>query len=93
MEGWVQVLQSVGFPIFCVLALGYFVYSSYQKMITDTKEREDKLYTMLASAQATISSAVENNVKLAAQIEIMQKNVEKLADDIEDIKDVVKKEA
>lgn len=92
MEGWVQVLQSVGFPIFCVLALGYFVYSSYQKMITDTKEREDKLYTMLTSAQATISSAVENNVKLAAQIEIMQKNVEKLADDIEDIKDVVKKE-
>lgn len=92
MEGWVQVLQSVGFPIFCVLALGYFVYSSYQKMITDTKEREDKLYTMLTSAQSTISSAVENNVKLAAQIEIMQKNVEKLADDIEDIKDVVKKE-
>lgn len=92
MEGWVQVLQSVGFPIFCVLALGYFVYSSYQKMITDTKEREDKLYTMLGSAQATINSAVENNVKLAAQIEIMQKNVEKLADDIEDIKDSVKKE-
>ena len=92
MEGWVQVLQSVGFPIFCVLALGYFVYSSYQKMITDTKEREDKLYTMLASAQSTISSAVENNVKLAAQIEIMQKNVEKLAEDIEDIKDSVKKE-
>ena len=92
MEGWVEVLQSVGFPIFCVLALGYFVYSSYQKMITDTKEREDKLYTMLTSAQATISSAVENNVKLAAQIEIMQKNVEKLAEDIEDIKDSVKKE-
>ena len=92
MESWVEVLQSVGFPIFCVLALGYFVYSSYQKMITDTKEREDKLYTMLASAQATISSAVENNVKLAAQIEIMQKNVEKLAEDIEDIKDSVKKE-
>lgn len=92
MEGWVQVLQSVGFPIFCVLALGYFVYSSYQKMITDTKEREDKLYTMLGSAQSTINSAVENNVKLAAQIEIMQKNVEKLADDIEDIKDSVKKE-
>ena len=93
MEGWVEVLQSVGFPIFCVLALGYFVYSSYQKMITDTKEREDKLYAMLTSAQATISSAVENNVKLAAQIEIMQKNVEKLAEDIEDIKDSVKKEA
>ena len=92
MEGWVEVLQSVGFPIFCVLALGYFVYSSYQKMITDTKEREDKLYAMLTSAQSTISSAVENNVKLAAQIEIMQKNVEKLAEDIEDIKDSVKKE-
>lgn len=92
MEGWVEVLQSVGFPIFCVLALGYFVYSSYQKMITDTKEREDKLYAMLTSAQATISSAVENNVRLAAQIEIMQKNVEKLAEDIEDIKDSVKKE-
>lgn len=92
MEGCVEVLQSVGFPIFCVLALGYFIYSSYQKMITDTKEREDKLYTMLGSAQSTINSAVENNVKLAAQIEIMQKNVEKLADDIEDIKDSVKKE-
>ena len=92
MEGWVEVLQSVGFPILCVLALGYFVYSSYQKMITDTKEREDKLYAMLTSAQATISSAVENNVKLADQIEIMQKNVEKLAEDIEDIKDSVKKE-
>ena len=91
MDNWVNLLQTVGFPIFCVIALAFFIYSAYQKISSDNKDREEKLYTMLANAQTTINSAVENNIKLASQIEIMQKNIEKLSDDVEDIKDVVNK--
>ena len=60
-----------------------FIYSAYQKISSDNKDREEKLYTMLANAQTTINSAVENNIKLASQIEIMQKNIEKLSDNKE----------
>ena len=87
MEDCINVLQTVGFPIFCVLALGFFIYTAYKKITEDTKEREEKLYTMLANAQNTINSAVENNAKLASQIEIMEKNIEKISDDLDNIKD------
>ena len=38
MEDWINVLQTVGFPIFCVLALGFFIYTAYKKITEDTKE-------------------------------------------------------
>lgn len=84
------LLTSVGFPIFCVLALGYFIYKSYNQITNISNEREEKLYTMLANSQSAIDNAIETNAKFVAQLESMQSNVNRISDDVDDIKEYLK---
>lgn len=38
METWVQVITSVGFPIFACLSLGYYVFTQINQYRNDIKE-------------------------------------------------------
>lgn len=84
------LITSVGFPIFCVLALGFFIYKSYEKIEKRNEGREEKLYTMLANSQSAIDNAIETNAKFVAQLESMQNNVNRISDDVDDIKEYLK---
>ena len=84
------LITSIGFPIFCVLALGYFIYKSNDKIEKRNEEREEKLYTMLANSQSAIDNAIETNAKFVAQLESMQSNVNRISDDVDDIKEYLK---
>ena len=85
-----SLITSIGFPIFCVLALGFFIYKSYEKIETRNEGREEKLYTMLANSQTAIDNAIETNAKFVAQLESMQNNVNRISDDVDDIKEYLK---
>ena len=84
------LITSVGFPIFCVLALGFFIYKSYEQIEKRNEGREEKLYTMLANSQSAIDNAIETNAKFVAQLESMQNNVNRISDDVDDIKEYLK---
>ena len=84
------LITSIGFPIFCVLALGFFIYKSYEQIEKRNEGREEKLYTMLASSQSAIDDAIETNAKFVAQLESMQSNVNRISDDVDDIKEYLK---
>ena len=84
------LITSVGFPIFCVLALGFFIYKSYENIEKRNEGREEKLYTMLANSQSAIDNAIETNAKFVAQLESMQNNVNRISDDVDDIKEYLK---
>ena len=84
------LITSIGFPIFCVLALGYFIYKSYEKIEKRNEVREEKLYTMLANSQSAIDNAIDTNAKFVAQLESMQNNVNRISDDVDDIKEYLK---
>ena len=84
------LITSVGFPIFCVLALGFFIYKSYEKIEKRNEVREEKLYTMLANSQSAIDNAIDTNAKFVAQLESMQNNVNRISDDVDDIKEYLK---
>lgn len=84
------LITSVGFPIFCVLALGFFIYKSYEQITKRCNEREDKLYVMLTNAQSAIDDAIETNAKFVAQLESMQSNVNRISNDVDDIKEYLK---
>lgn len=90
MENAVSIIQNIGFPIFCVLALGFFIYKAYIRISEDNKEREEKLYTMLASSQNQIDEAIKTNSNFVKQLEIMQNNVQSISDDVDEIKDFLK---
>lgn len=84
------LITSIGFPIFCVLALGFFIYKSYEQIEKRNECREEKLYTMLANSQSAIDNAIETNAKFVAQLESMQSNVNRISDDVDDIKEYLK---
>ena len=84
------LITSVGFPIFCVLALGFFIYKSYEHIEKRNEGREEKLYSMLANSQSAIDNAIETNAKFVAQLESMQNNVNRITDDVDDIKEYLK---
>ena len=87
MEGMIDVISSVGFPIACVLALGVFIYKAWDTITTQNSAREEKLYTMLANAQSAINTAIDTNGKFLNQLEVMQKNLNDISSDVDDIKD------
>ena len=84
------LITSIGFPIFCVLALGFFIYKSYENIEKRNEGREEKLYSMLANSQSAIDNAIETNAKFVAQLESMQSNVNRISDDVDDIKEYLK---
>ena len=84
------LITSIGFPIFCVLALGFFIYKSYEHIEKRNEGREEKLYSMLANSQSAIDNAIETNAKFVAQLESMQSNVNRISDDVDDIKEYLK---
>lgn len=87
MEAYTNIISTVGFPIACVIALGFFIYKAWNDMSKRSTEREEKLYTMLASAQNSIDEAVETNGKFLTQLKVMQGNLSEISKDVDDIKD------
>ena len=73
METWIQIITSVGFPIFACLAMGYFIKSQIDSYREDIKElqREHK------EEISKVTDALNNNT-IALQ---------KLVDKLEEKKD------
>lgn len=83
LDGATQIISSVGFPIFCVLAMGFFVWKAFNMVMTNNKEREAKLYDTIAEIRGQLKEASTTNASFVKILENMSK-------DIEDIKDKIK---
>ena len=57
MEAWVQIITSVGFPIFACLALGFYVYKQLDNYRTDIKELQKEHKEEIAK----MTEALNNN--------------------------------
>lgn len=83
LDGVTQIISTVGFPIFCVVCLGYFVWKAFNMVMTNNKERETKLYDTIAEIRGQLKEASATNASFVKILENMSK-------DIEDIKDKIK---
>lgn len=77
------IISTVGFPIFCVVCLGYFVWKAFNMVMQNNKERESKLYDTIAEIRGQLKEASTTNASFVKILENMSK-------DIEDIKDKIK---
>lgn len=92
MEAWTQVISTVGFPIACVIGLGYFVFIIYQKTTAENEKREDKLYEIIATSQTNNDKLIEANKGFVAVLETYKNDIKEIKHDIEDIKEIIVKE-
>lgn len=90
-------ITTVGFPIFCALGMGWFIYKIYvnatqqnqvnmEKVQARCQEREDKLYEEIKANREVNAQAIETIAHYSEKLDIIQ-------NDVKDIKDIVLKSA
>ena len=64
----IELLQNFGFPVACVVCLGFYVAKVQSETRADSKEREEKLLNQLGEMSATNKTLLETNAVLAKDI-------------------------
>lgn len=82
MEMVTNLISTVGFPIACVIGLGWFILRIYN----DTTEREDKLYEELANCRMVNEKAIDTIAHYAEKLDIIQSDINEIKTDITVIK-------
>lgn len=68
---WLEVISQLGFPVACVIALGYFVWVLYKASVA----REERLMEVNEKAIDTIA-------KYADRLDEIQEDVQVIKDDV-----------
>ena len=83
--GIVELISSVGFPIVCVLALGYFVWHIYKQSV----ERENKLMAEITENRLVNEKAIDTIAKYTERLTHIEENINEIKDDVILIKDKI----
>lgn len=89
----VELIMSVGFPIVCVIVMGWFIYQIYKKTTEQNEanmaqvqarcqQREDKLYEELAKSREINEKAIETIAHYAEKLDVIQHDVNEIKTDI-----------
>jgi predicted negative regulator of RcsB-dependent stress response len=87
-----QLITTLGFPIVLVGVLVWFIYQIYNDQKTSNAEREDKLYEVVANAQAQNKELSNTNAKFVGILETYKADLEEIKHDVTDIKSHLNKE-
>lgn len=77
-----NIISSVGFPIACAIALAFFIWKITITMITNQKEREDKLYDELAECRSVNERAIATIAQYADSLSTIKQDVGHIKHDI-----------
>ena len=86
MEALIELIPTLGFPIVCCVAVGLCFYQMLNKVLSDSKERENNLMNLtreISSKIAELGQIVDKNTEA---ISVMNEKLEKLSQEVEDKK-------
>ena len=86
MSELIELIPTLGFPIVCCVAVGICFYQMLNKILTDSKERENNLMNLtreISSKIAELGQIVDKNTEA---ISVMNEKLEKLSQEVEDRK-------
>jgi cell division protein FtsB len=84
------VITQLGFPIFCVLAMGWFVYKIWNQSQEQNKAREDKLYAFIDKAQEVNEKLTQTNSQFVEVLNTYKTDLEDIKTDVTEIKNNMK---
>ena len=84
------LITSLGFPIVCVIALGWFIYNAFEKITAQSEKREEKLYTVIAQAQETNERLTQTNAEFVSVLNTYKSDLEDIKADVSEIKENMK---
>lgn len=87
-----QMITTLGFPIVLVGVLVWFIWQIYNDQKTSNEAREEKLYEVVANAQAQNVELSNTNAKFVGILETYKSDLEEIKHDVTDIKTHLNKE-
>ena len=79
----IELIPSLGFPIVCVIALGFFIWHVYKQSVL----REDKLMAEITENRLVNEKAIETIAQFAERFTHIESDVELIKNDVVLIKD------
>ena len=86
METLIELIPTLGFPIVCCVAVGICFYQMLNKVLTDSKERENNLMNLTREISTKIAELGQIVDKNTEAISVMNEKLEKLSQEVEDKK-------
>ena len=79
----IELIPTLGFPIVCCVAVGICFYQMLNKVLSDSKERENNLMTLtreISTKIAELGAIVDKNTEAMS---VMNEKLERLSDEVE----------
>lgn len=83
MVEMVEIISTLGFPIACCFAVGVVFYQMLNKVLADSKERENSLIMLTREISTKISELGQIVDKNTEAISVMNEKLEKLSREVE----------
>ena len=83
-------ISTLGFPIVCVLFLGWFIWKIWMSQQDHNKEREDKLYEYIGKAQAVNEQLTKTNSEFVEVLHTYKSDLDTIKNDVTEIKQNMK---
>ena len=86
MEMLIELIPTLGFPIVCCVAVGICFYQILNKVLADSKERENSLMNLTREISMKIAELGQIVDKNTEAISVMNEKIEKLSSEVEGAK-------
>ena len=83
MTELIELIPTLGFPIVCCVAVGICFYQMLNKVLTDSKERENSLMNLTREISTKIAELGQIVDKNTEAISVMNEKLEKLSQEME----------
>lgn len=80
------LITTLGFPIVCVIAMGWFISKLWNQSQEQNKQREDKLYEVVSKAQAQNEVLSKTNSEFVSVLNAYKSDLETIKNDVKEIK-------
>lgn len=84
------LVSTLGFPIVCVIFLGWFILKIWTRQQEQNEKREDKLYSIVADAQATNEKLTKTNSEFVEVLHSYKSDLDEIKNDVSIIKENIK---
>ena len=78
----VELIPTLGFPIVCCVAVGICFYQILNKVLSDSKERENNLMNLTREISTKIAELGQIVDKNTEAISVMNEKLEKLSNEV-----------
>lgn len=83
-------ITTLGFPIVCVLFLGWFIWKIWIRQQEQNEKREEKLYSFVSDAQAVNEKLTNTNAEFVTVLNTYKTDLEVIKTDVTEIKQTMK---